>query len=108
MGTFFFYNNRKPRQYKYKPILYDPDEEERKEKLNRRIHEIKKEMNALTPEEDTNKAEEIRGEFLAQTKHLKRRKEREEAGKSSFLTNNGLLIVILLFLLAILFFWILS
>jgi hypothetical protein len=109
MGMFFFYNNRKPRQYDYKPILYDPVEEERIEKLNRRIYEIKKEMEVLTPEEkERNQAEEIRGEFLAQTKHLKRRKEREEAGKNSFLTNNGLLILILVILLAIFFFWILS
>lgn len=109
MGLFFFYNNRKPRQYNYKPILFDPVEEERVEKLNRRIYEIKKDMNALTPEEkERHQAEEIRGEFFSQTKHLKRRKEREEAGKNSFLTNNGLLILILVILLAIFFFWILS
>lgn len=108
MGTFFFYNNRKPRQFNYKPILYDPDEEARQERLQKRIRDIKKEMNVLDPEEEQHGKPDIKGEFLAQTKHLKRRKEKEEEGSTSFLANNGLLLVILLILLGIFFFWILK
>ncbi|MFZ6036949.1 MAG: hypothetical protein ACOYU1_01690 [Bacteroidota bacterium] len=111
MGMFFFYNNRKPRSFNYKPILYNPEEEERKEKLNKRISEIKKEMMEASnknEEEQINPAADIKGQFLSQTKHLKRRVEKEESGSHSFLSNNGLLILILLILFAIFFFWILS
>ena len=108
MGAFFFYNNRKPRQFNYKPILYNPDEEARQERLQKRIRDIKKEMDVLDTEEEKYNKSDIRGEFLSQTKHLKRRKEREETGSSSFLANNGVLIVILLVLLGIFFFWILK
>ncbi|MBP7180421.1 MAG: hypothetical protein KBA24_04715 [Dysgonomonadaceae bacterium] len=111
MGMFFFYNNRKPRSFNYKPILYNPEEEERKERLNKRISEIKKEI-METPvkndEEQINPTSDIRGEFLSQTKHLKRRVEKEESGSRSFLSNNGLLILILVILFAIFFFWILT
>ena len=106
MGVFFFYKNRKPRKFNYTPILYDPDEEARKERLEKRIQEIKKEMGVLPEEEETNR--EFKPEFLSQTRHLKKRKSREESGQSPFYTNNWLLIIIVMVLLAIFFFWILS
>ncbi|MDD3787976.1 MAG: hypothetical protein PHO94_04690 [Petrimonas sp.] len=109
MGMFFFYNNRKPRKFNYQPILYNPDEEARQERMQKRIAEIKKEMNEpLTPEEENVNKPDIRAEYLDQMKHLKRRKEKEEAGNTTFFSNNGLLIVILLILLGVFFFWILS
>lgn len=85
MGLFFFYNNRKPRQYNYKPILFDPVEEERVEKLNRRIYEIKKDMNALTPEEkERHQAEEIRGNFFLRPNTLSAAKNAKKQGKIHF------------------------
>jgi hypothetical protein len=59
-------------------------------------------------EEQINPGADIRGEFLSQTKHLKRRVEKEESGSRSFLSNNGLLILILVILFAVFFFWILT
>lgn len=106
MGVFFFYKNRKPRQFNYKPILYDPDKEVRKERLEQRIQEIKKEMGVLSEEEVTKK--EFKPEFISQTRHLKKRKARAESGQNPFYTKNWLLIIIVLALLAIFFFWILS
>lgn len=103
---FFFYNNRKPRKFNYTPILYNPEEEERKEKLNKRIAEIKREMGVM-PEVEVSKPKEFKSEFIGQTKHLKKRKDREEAGQKTFFTNNGLLFLIILILLAIFYFWIL-
>lgn len=107
MSTFFFYGNRKPRKYNYKPILYDPDEQARKERLQKRIEAIKKEMGVL-PEEKVNERKEFKTEFIAQTRHLKKRREREASGQRNFFSNNGLLIVIMLILFALFFFWLLG
>lgn len=107
MGMFYFYNNRKPRKFNYQPILYNPDEEARQERLQKRITEIKREMGAELSEKDKTVNPDIKEEFLQQTTHLQRRKEREAAGKKAFFTNNGLLFLILILLLAIFFFWIL-
>jgi len=106
MATFFFYGNRKPRKYNYKPILYDPEEDARKERLQKRIEEIKKEMGVL-PEEKVNERKAFKPEFIAQTHHLKKRREREASGQRTFFSNNGLLIIIILILFAIFFFWLL-
>lgn len=106
MGIFFFYNNRKPRKFNYTPILYNPEEEARQERLNKRIAEIKREMGVL-PQEELPPQREFKREFIDQTKFLKKRKAREEAGQKPFFANNGLLYIILLILVAILYFWIL-
>ncbi len=104
MGVFFFYNNKKPRKYNYKPILYDPSEEVRKERLEKRIEAIKREMGKLPPEEVREK-KDFKAEFVSQTNHLKKRQQRMETGKNTFVANNGLLIVIAIVLFALLFFW---
>lgn len=103
---FFFYNNRKPRKFGYTPILYNPEEEERQGKLNKRIAEIKREMGVLPQEEKTEKTD-FKDEFVSQTQHLKKRKDREATGETPFFTNNGLLVAILAILLGIFFFWLL-
>lgn len=108
MGIFFFYNNRKPRKYNYQPILYNPEEEERQQNLQKRINAIKKEMNVLSHEEQNAEKADFGKEFLNQTKHLKRRKEREESGAKTFFTNNGLLIIILVVLFAVFYFWLMG
>ena len=106
MATFFFYNNRKPRNFGYTPILYNEDEEARKKKLEKRIQEIKKEMGVI-PEEPKVEPRTFKSEFLSQTHHLKKRKERETTGKRTFLSNNLVLILIIALLFAIFYFWIL-
>lgn len=108
MGVFFFYKNRKPRKFEYKPILFDPDEVARKERLEKRTLEIKREMGVLPEEEVETQKKEFKQEFISQTRHLKKRKMREGTGQSPFYTKNWLLIVIVIVLLGIFFFWILS
>lgn len=104
MGVFFFYNNRKPRKFNYKPILHNPEEDARKEHLEERIAAIKREMGILPPKE-VNDKKDFRAEFISQTKHLKKRKDREKTGKNSFIANNRLLIIIGLILLLLFFFF---
>ena len=106
MGVFFFYKNRKPRKFNYTPILYDPEEEARKERLEKRIEEIKREMGVLPAEEEAKR--EFKPEFVSQTRHLKKRKARQEAGQNTFYTNNWLLIVIVAVLIGVFIFWILN
>jgi hypothetical protein len=104
MGVFFFYHNRKPRKFNYTPILYNPEEEERKKKLQERIEKVKREMGVL-PEETAVEKKDFKAEFVSQTHHLKKRKEKEDSGKGSALANNRLLILALAVLFAIFFFW---
>ncbi|MDD2299377.1 MAG: hypothetical protein PHQ67_03890 [Fermentimonas sp.] len=106
MGVFFFYKNRKPRKFNYKPILYDPDEDARKEKLQKRIESVKREMGVMPERTEVDK-KDFKSEFVSQTRYLKKRKDREEAGGNSFITNNGLLIIIAVILLLIFIFWLL-
>lgn len=103
MGVFFFYHNRKPRKFNYTPILYNSEEEERKKNLQDRIEKVKKEMGVL-PDEKPAERKDFKAEFVSQTRHLKKRKDRESSGGNSFFSNNGLLIIILATLFAIFFF----
>ena len=107
MAKFFFYNNKKPRKFNYKPILFDPDEDERKERLQNRINAVKKEMGVL-PQEEVKERKDFKAEFVSQTRHLKKRKDRVESGSNSFVSNNGILIIIVVILIAIFFFWLLK
>ena len=107
MAKFFFYNNRKPRKFNYKPILFDPDEDARKEKLQNRINAVKREMGVLE-EEETKEKKDFKAEFVLQTKHFKKRQERVESGRSSFISNNGILIIIVVIIIAAYFYWLLN
>ncbi|WP_294080520.1 hypothetical protein [Proteiniphilum sp. UBA5384] len=106
MGVFFFYHNRKPRKFNYTPILYNPEEEERQKNLQDRILRVKREMRVL-PEEKPIERKDFKTEFISQTHHLKKRKDRQSSGKSTFFTNNGLLIIILVILFVLFVFWLL-
>lgn len=106
MSAFFFYNNRKPRKFNYTPILYNPEEEERQKNLQDRIEKVKREMNIL-PEEIKPDKTDFKADFLSQTRHLKKRKEKQNSGQNSFFVNNKLLILILVVLFVIFYFWIL-
>ena len=111
MGMFFFYNNRKPRKFSHSPIFFDPDKEERREQMEKRIRRIKEEvareegLPIETPQEPrkTNFGEE----FLSQTKYLKRRKERESDDRKPFFTSNITIVLLIIALLFILYFVIL-
>ncbi len=59
----------KPRGFNHQYIYYD----ERKEKLEKRIEDNKREL-GMAPEKEFT-PEDIRGKFVEGTKHLKRRKE---------------------------------
>ena len=83
---FFFYNNRKPRQFNYKPIPYNPDKDE----FNERVIKVKKEMGVI---EDNELKPTIKGEFIRHTSHVKRKRNKEEStGKSNSKRNISLII----------------
>lgn len=107
MGVFFFYNNRRPRRFNYKPVLYDPDEDRLKEHVQNRIRAVKKEM-GLELEEAKLEPKDFKSEFVSQTKHLKKRHQRVNSGQNSFLTNNPLLIVVAVLLIALFLYWIIG
>lgn len=91
---FFFYNNRKPRKYDYKPILFDPDKDE----FNERVMKVKKEMEML---EDNEFKPTIKGEFIRNTSHLRRRKNREDSSGKSTSKRNMTLIILLVVLIIV-------
>ena len=83
---FFFYKNNKPRKFDYKPILYNPDKDE----FNERMHKVKKEMGVV---EDTDYKPTIKGEFIKNTEHVRRKVSNEEStGKSISKRNISLFI----------------
>lgn len=107
MGIFFFYNNRKPRRFQHRTIMYDADDEARKEKMEKRIRRIQQEVareegREIEVEEKISRPD-FGKEFVSQTKFLKRRKEREEDGSKPFFTNNTT-VVLVLAALAVLFY----
>lgn len=63
------FNLREPRHFEHKYIYYD----ERKEKLRKIEENAKRDLGML--EEKDFDPESIRGKFLANTKHLRRRKQ---------------------------------
>ncbi|WP_436414506.1 hypothetical protein [Petrimonas sp.] len=111
MGMFFFYNNKKPRKFSHTPILYDPDKEERREQMEKRIRRMREEVareegrEIETPQEAPKT--DFGAEFLSQTKYLKRRKEREEDNKRPFFTSNLTVFLLIIALLIIFYFVIL-
>lgn len=107
MGLFFFYNNRKPRKFNYRPVLYDPKEEARREDMEKRIRRIKaevaKEEGRPIDLEAQKTPTDFGEEFLSQTKHLKRRKDRYDDESKPFYANNAT-VILLLAALAVLFY----
>ena len=90
---FFFYKNRKPRQFNYKPILFNPEKDE----FNERVHKVKKEMGVI---EDTEYKPTIKGEFIRNTDHVRRKVNKEgSSGKSN--TNRNIKLIIFLVVLIV-------
>lgn len=91
---FFFYNNRKPRKYNYKPILFNPEKDE----FNERVHKVKKEMGVI---EDTDYKPTIKGEFVRHTDHVRRKRNKEESTGKSNTKRNATLIIFLVVLIVV-------
>ena len=109
MGMFFFYNNRKPRKFNHSPILYDPDKEERKEQMEKRIRRMREEVareegRTVETQPETTRKTDFGEEFLSQTKYLKRRKEREKDENKPFFTSNITIVLLIVALLFIFYF----
>lgn len=68
---FLFNGMRKPRGFNHQYIYVD----ERKEKLQKREEEIKREMGLIPKKEFS--PDDIRGKIFEQTKHLKRHKSKK-------------------------------
>lgn len=97
MSLFFFYNNRKPRQFQHKPILYDPEKDE----FNERILKIKKEMGVI---KDDEYQPTIKGEFTKASKHVTRKQTRESESGKTLISRTFTLILILVLLLVVFYF----
>lgn len=91
---FFFYNNRKPRQFGYKPILFNPDKDE----FNERVLKVKKEMGVV---ENTDYKPTIKGEFIRNTDHVRRKVNKEEGSSKSTSKRNVKLIIFLVVLIVV-------
>lgn len=91
---FFFYNNKKPRQFNYKPILYNPDKDE----FNERVAKVKKEMGVIKDEEFK---PTIKGEFIRNTDHVRRKVKKDEGSPKKNTMKNTKLIIFLVVLIVI-------
>lgn len=86
-----YFKTREPRRFNHKYIFVD----ERKEKLDKIVDNAKRDLGMLPPEETTYK-DRLRGTFVNETTHLKRRKEEGERFSTKTLV---VLIAIALFVL---------
>ena len=71
-----FFNMPKPRGFKHSPIYFSPE----KDALEKRINKVKREIGDL-PEEDYKP--DLKGAFIDQTSHAKRRSENSEKSSAS-------------------------
>ncbi|MDO5571084.1 MAG: hypothetical protein Q4F97_06410 [Bacteroidales bacterium] len=92
MGLFF--NVRKPRQFRHEPIYFDP----RKDALEERVKKVKKEMGELPDEEYK---PDLKGAFVNQTSHVRRRHENGEKSSNS----RNIVLAVALVLLCIVFYY---
>lgn len=93
MGMF---QTKKPRGFNYTPRFYDPE----REKWKKVEENSKRRLGIIPPKEF--KPEDIRGAFVEQTSHLKRRKE----GNGKRFTS-GQLVIFILLLIAVLY-WLIT
>ena len=90
-----FFNQRKPRRFNHQYIYVD-ERKERLREMEERVLRAKRDLEEASEKEKTTE-ERIRGKFVEQTSHLKRRQ-----GKDSSAFSKSLLIILVL-LLALLF-----
>jgi hypothetical protein len=86
MGMFSFYSVRKPRQYDHKPIYWNPH----KEALDKRIHDVKREMGLEIPDEEYKP--NIKGTFVQGTSHLKKSQDKGDDVRGRTYKNMKLLL----------------
>lgn len=69
-----YFKTREPKRFNHKYIYVD----ERKERLDKIVENAKRDLGLLPPKECTSYEERIRGAFVRETTHLKRRQEEGE------------------------------
>jgi hypothetical protein len=99
MGLFYFYNVRKPRQFDYKPLYYDP----RKEAMEDRKLKVKRELGMEISDEEYKP--QIKGSFVQGTTHLRKSRLRGDNTRSRQYKNVKLAIILSLLLVALWFFF---
>jgi hypothetical protein len=99
MGIFSFYSVRKPRQFDYKPLYYNP----RKEAMEERKLRIKRELGMEIPDEEYKP--QIKGTFVQGTTHLKKNQLKGYDARSRRDRNVRLSIFLVLLVLALWFFF---
>jgi hypothetical protein len=99
MGLFYFYNVRKPRQFDYKPLYYDP----RKEAMEERKLKIKRELGMEISDKEYKP--QVKGSFVQGTNHLKKSRLRGDDARSRQYKNVRLVLILSLLLLALWFFF---
>jgi hypothetical protein len=99
MGLFYFYNVRKPKQFDYKPLYYDP----RKEAMEDRKLKVKRELGMEISDEEYKP--QIKGSFVQGTTHLKKSRFRGDNARSRQYKNVKLAVILSLLLIALWFFF---
>ena len=97
MALFSFYNVRKPRQFNYKPIYWDPH----KEAMEERVRKIKREMGMEEAPEEYKP--QIKGTFIEGTSHLKKSLDKGDDARSR--TYKNVKLIVALAVLAALFWY---
>jgi hypothetical protein len=99
MGLFYFYNVRKPRQFDYKPLYYDP----RKEAMEERKLKVKRELGMEISDEEYKP--QIKGTFVQGTTHLRKSRLRGDNTRSRQYKNVRLVVILSILLMALWFFF---
>jgi hypothetical protein len=99
MGLFYFYNVRKPRQFDYKPLYYNP----RKEAMEERKLKVKRELGMEISEEEYKP--QIKGSFVQGTNHLRKSHLRGDNSRSRQYKNIKLGVILSILLMALWFFF---
>ncbi|MDR1644823.1 MAG: hypothetical protein LBS05_03205 [Tannerellaceae bacterium] len=99
MGLFYFYNVRKPKQFDYKPLYYDP----RKEAMDERKLKVKRELGLEISKEEYKP--QIKGSFVQGTTHLRKSRLRGDDSRSRQYKNVRLAVFLSLLLAALFFFF---
>ncbi|MDR1920057.1 MAG: hypothetical protein LBQ65_10490 [Tannerellaceae bacterium] len=98
MGLFYFYNVRKPKQFNYQPLYYDP----RKEAMEERKLKVKRELGMEISAEEYKP--QIRGSFFEGTTHLRKSRLRGDDSHSRTYKNVRLALFLTLLIVALLWF----
>ncbi|MDR1937409.1 MAG: hypothetical protein LBQ73_02780 [Tannerellaceae bacterium] len=98
MGLFYFYNVRKPKQFNYRPIYYDP----RKEAMEERKLKVKRELGMEISDKEYKP--QVRGSFVDATTHLRKSHLKGDDTHSRMYKNVRLALILTLLLVLLLWF----